>query len=402
MVKPLRNATSLRIPFFHFVSKFRLWFLLVVIVVLLTGGIWKGTSLFKQLANSTQEKNSLETQLQQVKEDVEALKNQDQYKINQELQLRVKKTDETLTQAADVYEKLIDLKIKQKDTTADDKLFAESLNFLAKLNYASASATLTTLADNIAKEEAKIAAVSSPVANAVQSNTPPGSGYSVQSVVTDTGTFTVSIIAADLNSTRVIVDTASESDCSNNCPVLPLNAYVSRSGAWAGINGTFFCPAEYPSCAGKTGSFDTLLMNKNKHYFNSDNNKYSTVPLVFFSGNQMGVREHSQDWGRDTGVDSVIAMQPLLVLGGNIVYGNSADTKFANKGTRNFIANKGNMVYIGVMYNANMTDSAHVLKTLGMDNALNLDEGGSTALWHGGYKAGPGRNIPNAVLFVKK
>ena len=38
----------------------------------------------------------------------------------------------------------------------------------------------------------------------------------------------------------------------------------------------------------------------------------------------------------------------------------------------------------------------------GMENALNLDEGGSTALWSGGYKAGPGRNIPNAVLFVKR
>ena len=42
------------------------------------------------------------------------------------------------------------------------------------------------------------------------------------------------------------------------------------------------------------------------------------------------------------------------------------------------------------------------MKALGMDNALNLDSGGSTALWSGGYKAGPGRNIPNAVLFVRK
>ena len=26
-------------------------------------------------------------------------------------------------------------------------------------------------------------------------------------------------------------------------------------------------------------------------------------------------------------------------------------------------------------------------------------DGGSTALWFGGYKAGPGRNIPNAIIF---
>jgi len=29
-----------------------------------------------------------------------------------------------------------------------------------------------------------------------------------------------------------------------------------------------FCPSTYPQCAGKTNSFDTLLMNKNKVYFN--------------------------------------------------------------------------------------------------------------------------------------
>jgi hypothetical protein len=51
---------------------------------------------------------------------------------------------------------------------------------------------------------------------------------------------------------------------------------------YAGINGVFFCPSTYPSCAGKTNSFDTLLMNKNKTYFNGTNNIYSTVPAVLF------------------------------------------------------------------------------------------------------------------------
>ena len=45
---------------------------------------------------------------------------------------------------------------------------------------------------------------------------------------------------------------------------------------------------------------------------------------------------------------------------------------------------------------------ARVLAALGMQNALNLDSGGSTALWYGGYKAGPGRNIPNAIVLVGK
>ena len=29
---------------------------------------------------------------------------------------------------------------------------------------------------------------------------------------------------------------------------------------------------------------------------------------------------------------------------------------------------------------------------------MNLDGGGSTALYDGGYKAGPGRSLPNAII----
>lgn len=91
----------------------------------------------------------------------------------------------------------------------------------------------------------------------------------------------VDIIATDLNSTKVIVDTASDGTCTNDCPVLPLATYVSRNGAFAGVNGTYFFPDTYPDCASKKNTFDVLVMNKNKVYFNSDNNAYSTVPPRF-------------------------------------------------------------------------------------------------------------------------
>ena len=206
----------------------------------------------------------------------------------------------------------------------------------------------------------------------------------------------VSIVAADLNSTRDIVDTASDGDCHDNCSALPLATYVARSGGFAGINGSYFCPPDCPSCAGTVNSFDTLLMNKNKVYFNSGNNVYSSVPLVFFTGNTMGIRGRSSDWGRDTGVDSVIAMQILLVSGGSPT---GAD---GGKAARTFIGSKGSMVYIGIVYGASFSDAGTVLKTMGIENALGLDQGGSTALWFGGYKAGPGRNIPNSIVFVRK
>lgn len=238
---------------------------------------------------------------------------------------------------------------------------------------------------------------------ATVNNNPPGSGFSSQRVHTDSGDFTVYLIAADLNSTKVIVDTASDSTCTGNCPVMSLGDYVGRNGAYAGINGAFFCPRDYASCAGKENSFDTLVMNKNKTYFNSDNNVYSTIPLaVFYSGGARFVGE-SQQWGRDTGVDGVIANYPMLVSGGNVVYTeNSSEPKFGQKGARGFVAVKGSTIYIGDVLGATMGDSAQVMKALGMGDALNLDEGGSTALWFGGYKLGPGRGIPNAVLFVKR
>ncbi len=234
-------------------------------------------------------------------------------------------------------------------------------------------------------------------------NNPPGSGFSKQTVSADGQNYTVSIVAADLNSTKVIVDTASESDCSNDCPVLSLADYVGRNGAYAGINGSYFCPADYSSCAGKTNSFDTLLMNKNKRYFNSDNNVYSTVPAAIFSAGSARFVGQSLEWGRDTSPDSVIANYPLLIAGNNINFTEAPnEPKFGGKASRTFIAAKGNMVYIGIVHSASMGESAKVLKTLGMDGALNLDQGGSTALWHGGYKAGPGRSIPNAILFVNR
>lgn len=336
------------------------------------------------------------------------LKNQDQYKRNEELQNEIKQINLTYINSIRVYEKLVDLRLLEK-TDAFDTQYASIVTFLSKKKYASASAGITALDKAVQTDLDKQAGKNAPAtglpantANLTKSNTPPGSGFSRQVVHTDIGDFTVDIVAADMGSTRVIVDTASESDCHDNCPVLSLGEYVSRNGAFAGINGSYFCPASYPSCAGKTNSYDTLLMNKNKHYFNSDNNVYSTVPAVIFQSGSMRFVGRSLEWGRDTGIDSMIANQPLVLSGGNVAFNGDGDPKKGSKGARSFVGNKGSTAYIGVVYNATVAEVGYALKALGLENGLNLDSGGSTALWSGGYKAGPGRNIPNAILFVRK
>lgn len=380
-------------------------FIFVVLsVILLFLFLWQ-QSISQQLTKQTLLEKS---QTANAVKSLNNLKSQNQYKINQTQQAEINHIHTSYANASKTYESLTDLKQTDTDTGALDTLYAQVLSFLSDKNYASADADLTQLnskiqAAVIAETPTLAPAAAGGPSTETASNSLPSDGHSRQKVHTDAGDFVVDIIAGNLSSTKVVVDTASSSDCSNNCPVLPLASFVSRNGAYAGINGSYFCPADYPSCAGKTNSFDLLLMNKDKKYFNSGNNVYSTNPAVIFGSGFVRFVSQASQWGRDTSVDGVISNYPLLVSGGSVVYGGSSDPKMGSVGPRSFVANKGNTVYIGYVYNATMTESAHVMKALGVDNAMNLDEGGSTALWFGGsYLAGPGRDLANAVLFIRK
>jgi hypothetical protein len=360
------------------------------------------TLLTNRLQQTEKAKSSVSMQLNKINQELIDLQNQDQLKINKILQKEIENIQKTYMKAVASYEKLLDLKNIAKNTQTFDALFADAITLLSQKNYASADSELNSLNIGIQKERDKITASFQIPASVPTDNKPPNSGYKRQQVQVEGQNFMVDIIGADLNSTKVVVDTASESDCSDNCPVLSLNDYVSRNQAFAGVNGSYFCPETYPSCAGKKNSFDTLLMNKNKKYFNSDNNVYSVIPAVIFNGTSVRYVNKSLEWGRDTGVDAVIANYPLLLSDNNIVMGSTDDPKHLNKGGRSFIGSKDSTVYIGVVHNASVLESAKVLKTMGLSFALNLDDGGSTALWSGGYKAGPGRNIPNAILFIRR
>ncbi len=387
----------------------------IVIFIILGAGTVFGY-MFYQNSTQTQTRLSaqnteLQTQVDTWKQQsestlaaLEALQNEDQVKKNVELRKTITAIHDTFKQTVDTYEALLKLKEKEKTPQNLDTLFTSILTSLSQQDYTKANATLKTLQTEIAKEQQKLAAAALTAipSNVPQNNAPPSSGYRRQNVTTEKGNFLVDIITADLNTTRVIVDTASDGTCTQDCPVLPLATYVSRSGAYAGINGSYFCPETYPSCADKKNSFDTLLMNKNKVYFNSDNNVYSTVPAAIFYGNAARFVGASQEWGRDTGVDAVIANRPLLTFGGNIAFSGGGEEKEGARGNRSFLGNTGSTGYIGVVHGATVADAAVVMKTLGIQNAINLDDGGSTALWFSGYKVGPGRNLPNVVLFVRK
>ncbi len=357
----------------------------------------------KDIQLKESKKDSLEDKLAQTKAGLEKLKAEDQYQINQELESEITEIEGTMETAVNSYESILDLKPRVSDTSELEERLADSLYYISEFNYASASASLQELNSEIDKIEKELAAQQTApeidTSNVPESSSPPDSGYSRQKVSISSGTYLVSIVSGDISSTKVIVDTAADSDCSNDCPVKSLSQYVSENGAYAGINGTYFCPASYPSCANKKNSFDLLVMNKDKVYFNSENNVYSNNPAVIFGSGYVRFVSSASQWGRDTSVNGVISNFPLLVYNGQVMFSGDGDPKKGSKGNRSFVAQKGGKVYIGVAHNVTVAESALIMKAMGMENAMNLDNGGSTALWHGGYKVGPGRNLPNVILF---
>lgn len=393
-----------KLPFqFSFSSPFFLFGVSIVFVILL-GILLYFLLFFRTQSHDFQTRLSdTEKKLKTLSLELMSLKKEDQYVKNKALEGEIKNINTTYLEAVVLYEELLELRAQQLKTATLDALLSDSLSYLGKKNYGSGAATLALLKKEIQKTKSTIAQTFIIPQNVPVENAPPSSGYRRQTVETDIGQYLVDIISGDLNSTRVIVDTASGGDCKTDCAVDSLASYAGRSGAYAGINGPYFCPAEYPSCSDKKNSFDTLLMNKNKVYFNSENNVYSSVPAVIFSGGSARFVGQSSEWGRDTGVDSVIAAQPMILSGGNITFGGDGDPKKGSKGNRSFIGSSGNTVYIGVVHSATVAEVAHVLKALGVQSALNLDSGGSTALWYQGkYLAGPGRNTPFGILLVRK
>lgn len=231
--------------------------------------------------------------------------------------------------------------------------------------------------------------------------------YSQQTINTDRGAFTVRLLTIDLNQYRMVVDTAADGDCENDCPVLSLEEYVARNAGVAGIHGTYFCPTAYSTCAGKTNSFYFKIHNgRIDQHINWSNGLGNYLPFLRISSG--GTLSWHDTWESASGVDmsTGISCRPHLVENGSIVLTANdldSDKEAVSKLSRGFIGHIGQTIYAGVILSGNLYDSAAVSEALGLEDSFNLDGGGTTALFHNGaYKAGPGRAMPNAIIFKKK
>lgn len=217
-------------------------------------------------------------------------------------------------------------------------------------------------------------------------------------IQTERGSFRATVVTLP-KSAQMITDSANDSDCSADCPKKPLADYISHFGASAGIHGTYTCPADYADCASKKDSFDFPIYNTRLNkWINEDKLGWGGRSMIYQdSGGQYHYR---QDAGHVGGIRAGIVNYPGILNDGHVtVEDGSLSIKQGSKGTKGGIGFNDSNIFLVVAYNVDMRDFAEVFKALGAKYALNLDGGGSTALWQGGYKAGPGRALPNAVVF---
>jgi hypothetical protein len=229
-----------------------------------------------------------------------------------------------------------------------------------------------------------------------------GVSYQRQNVSTARGVFVADVLSFDLSQVWARTFTAHEDDCQSDCPLKPLASYVAENGGVAGINGSYFCPADYASCDSRKNSFDLLVFDyRSKKYLNSDNNQYSVNPLMNFYPGSANLYMQASGYGRDTGVDGVVSNYPALLQSGNVVVNEGAlGGNMNGKGTRGGIGFAGSRVWAVIVRGASVGDAAYVFQALGAQNAMNLDGGGSAAMYvNGSYRVGPGRNLPNVVVF---
>lgn len=226
------------------------------------------------------------------------------------------------------------------------------------------------------------------------------------------GSFDVDVVSINRDTMQMVTDTGNTSDCSNNCATKTLASYVSENGGSIGIHGTYFCPPDYSSCSGQTNSYNPPVFNSAADVMiNSGKLPFHSGPMIAVGSNGEYYYFHRTiDFGysvsefeseHDTQLVAAIANYPSLVENGSVVVeSESLDSKQQSAGVRGAIGYNDNNVFLVIAHSASVIDMAYIMDGLGADWALNLDGGGSTALYaEGGYMYGPGRTLPNAIIF---
>ncbi len=258
-----------------------------------------------------------------------------------------------------------------------------------------------------------------PVGDNSSTNTPSDnwSSYEDKKVMVGATSFAIKMVTIDLATPglQIVTDTGNNEDCIKDCNVKPLADYVQANSGFAAIHGSYFCPSDYADCAAKKGSYYFPVYNSRlSKMINGVQLPWPTTGpfLVFGSNNKPYFFLSTQEFkdvatfekNYNTKIIAALGNKPALIHNGqNIVGTQELDNKqLTTKGYRGGIGIRGNKAYLVIATSATVVDLAGIMQSLGMEQALNLDGGGSSALYYqGAYKVGPGRNLPNAIIFKK-
>jgi len=240
-----------------------------------------------------------------------------------------------------------------------------------------------------------------------------------QLIVVDNKEYFIDVVTIDLNNPnlKIITDTANSEDCLAQCLAKPLIDYVIDNNAFAGINASYFDT----SSSKLNYYFFPVYNSRLQTFINNNQLKYPTTgPIMAFDiNNNFYYFKDSRDFKSvdnfelvyGTKLQAAIGNKPRLIENGkNLLIDWEVDKSQSEvKTLRNAIAYKSDnnggkgKIYLVVVRLATVIDLAEILKTMDIDYAINLDGGYSSALYYNDeYMVGPGRNIPNAILFSIK
>jgi len=236
--------------------------------------------------------------------------------------------------------------------------------------------------------------------------------YKREIIASSLGNFKIDLITIDTTNPKLKIKTlaAMTEPCQRNCPAKSLAEFYEIGKGFAAINGTYF---------------DTSLEKKNYYFFpvfdslsrklvNEDQLKYwSTGPVIAFDSNNgfhyfKDSREFKSqaDFENNFGtLSALLGNKPRLIENYNnlLIDWELDDKQKTFKTLRNAIAYKDKKIYLVIAYSATVADLAEIMRSLGVEYAVNLDGGGSSALLYDGeYLVGPGRDIPNAIVFSEE
>jgi exopolysaccharide biosynthesis protein len=240
-------------------------------------------------------------------------------------------------------------------------------------------------------------------------NLPPppsqtGEGYNYTTVSTGQGTFGVYLIKVPLSSVKVVTASASGDTCKDNCPTKSLEQHVKDNNGYAGINAGYFCPPDYAACNGAINSTDyAFYKSSSGKWLQKDALSWGDTGLATFNGNSAKFYKKSSDYGGGS-VTAGVSNYPTLLDNGEVVVNNDKLTSYQKdvRGTRGAIGIGKDNLYLALITGATVKEAAYVMQSLGALDALNLDGGGSSAMYiNGGYVVGPGRSLPNAIVLTK-